>query len=208
MKKLILVLFILILIVGCRSTDSIMFKKEFESLNGNNNYVKVNISSDNPFVYITDEELVKKIENKSDLVVLFGYSKSNDTRIILNNIVKSCSSLGIDKIYYLDILDIRNELDVNENGEIITKKEGSKSYNKLLELLDGHLDDYILNGNIVGSRIYAPNILVIKNKKIEDVINGKSYLDTEEEKNKDSYEMIYNYLQKYTISTCDMNEAC
>ena len=208
MKKFILFLFVILLVVGCRNTDSIMFKREYENLNGNKNYVSVNIPSDNPFVYITDSELVKKIENKEDMIVLFGYSKSNETRSILENILSSCKSLNINTIYYLDILSIRNELEVNENGEVVTKKEGSDSYKKLLELLDGHLDEYIVNGNIMGTRIYAPNVLIIKDKNIFDVVNGKSYLETEEEKEKESKGMIYNYLKKYTNNSCDINEAC
>ena len=208
MKKLILFLFIIFLIVGCRNTDSITFKREFESLNSNKSYVSVDIPSDNPFIYITDSELVNKIENKEDLVVLFGYSKSNDTRSILSNLIKASNELGIEKIYYLDILNIRNQLELGENNEVITKEEGSEYYKKILELLDGHLDDYIVNGNIVGTRIYAPNILIIKNKKIEDIINGKSYLESEDEKEKESYSMIYEYLKKYNNNSCDMNEAC
>lgn len=208
MKKFILCLFIIFLVVGCRNTDSITFKHEFESLNSNKSYVSVDIPSDNPFVYITDSELVNKIENKEDLVVLFGYSKSNDTRSILNNLIKASNELGIEKIYYLDILNIRNQIELGENNELITKEEGSEYYKKMLELLDGHLEDYIVNGNIVGTRIYAPNILIIKNKKIEDVINGKSYLESEDEKAKESYSMIYEYLKKYNNNSCDMNEAC
>ncbi len=208
MKKLILFLFIIFLIVGCRNTDSITFKREFESLNSNKSYVSVDIPSDNPFIYITDSELVNKIENKEDLVVLFGYSKSNDTRSILSNLIKASNELGIEKIYYLDILNIRNQLELGENNEVITKEEGSEYYKKILELLDGHLEDYIVNGNIVGTRIYAPNILIIKNKKIEDIINGKSYLESEDEKEKESYSMIYEYLKKYNNNSCDMNEAC
>jgi len=208
MKKLVLVLFILFLVVGCRNVDSISFKNEYEKLNSNSDYVDVNIKSDNPFVYISDSDLVEKIENKEDLIVLFGYNKSNDTRFILDSMIDACNKLKIDKVYYLDILDIRNELEVNENGEVITKKEGSKAYTKLLELLEGHIEEYIVNGRNVGTRIYAPNILMIKNKNINDILNPKSYLESDDEKKKDSYNKIYEYLNKYVISTCDMNEAC
>ena len=208
MKKFILVIFILMLITGCRNTDSIMFKKEYESLNSNIEYAEVEIPSDNPFVYITDEKLVEKLENKEDMVVLFGYSKSNDTRNILNNLLKASSNLNIETIYYLDILNIRNELEMNENNEVVTKKEGSIYYTKMLELLGDTAEDYIINGEIVGTRIYAPSILVVKNKKIEGIINGKSYQESVEEREKESYNMIYEHLKKYNNNTCDVNEAC
>ena len=196
------------LITGCRNTDSIMFKKEYESLNSNIEYTEVEIPSDNPFVYITDEKLVEKLEKKEDMVVLFGYSKSNDTRNILNNLLKASSNLNIETIYYLDILNIRNELETNENNEVVTTKEGSIYYTKMLELLGDTAEDYIINGEIVGTRIYAPSILVVKNKNIEGIINGKSYQESVEEREKESYNMIYEHLKKYNNNTCDVNEAC
>ena len=208
MKKILFIIFILSFITGCRNQDSIKFKNEFESLNTNSNYVKVNIESSNPFVYITDENLVKLIEDKQDLVVLFGYSKSNDTRSIIENLIKVSNKLNIDKIYYLDIFNIRTDLELNESGETIIKKEGSSSYNKLIELLDEHLEDYIIDGNIVGKRIYAPNILVIKDKEIKGIIKGKSYLESAEEKDEDSYNQIEEHLRTYVSNSCTAESAC
>ncbi|MBR3661606.1 MAG: hypothetical protein IKN63_06910 [Bacilli bacterium] len=208
MKKFVLGIFILLLIIGCRTTDSIMFKGEYESLNNNLEYTKVSIPSENPFIYITDEELAKKLEEKQDMVVLMGYSKSNDTRNILSNLIKASNNLDIDTIYYLDILNIRDEKNINENGEIITTKEGSDFYKKILELLNDYLDEYIVNGEIVGTRIYAPSILVVKNKEIKGIVNGKSYLESPEEKEKESYNNIYEHLKKYQNNTCDLSEGC
>ena len=208
MKKFILIVFILFLTIGCRSTDSIMFKTEYESLNVNNSYVKVNIPSDNPFLYITDSELVKLIEEKKDMVVLFGYSKSNDTRSIIEDVIEISKNVNINSIYYLDVLEIRNELKVNENGETATSKEGSSAYNKILELLGESAEDYIINGNIVGKRIYAPSILIIKNNEILGITNGKSYLEDESERKKESYNILYEHLKKYNNNTCSVESAC
>ena len=52
-----------------KNVDAIMFKEEYESLNGKTNsndkaYRNISIDADNPFVYITAEELVEKINNK------------------------------------------------------------------------------------------------------------------------------------------------
>ena len=127
MKKAILIILTLILITGCRTSSSILFKQEFEKENYNNS-VKVSIPSDNPFVYITDSDLLKKIENKDNIIVLFGYSKSKETREVLNNLLKVSNNLNIDKIYYLDILEIRDEKNI-ENDEIKTIKQGTEEYN-------------------------------------------------------------------------------
>ena len=52
-----------------------------------------------------------------------------------------------DTIYYLNIKDDRDVLMLNENGDIITEKDGNKKYFELVEKLDSILDDYILTDN-------------------------------------------------------------
>ena len=194
MKKIILLLFILFLVIGCRKVDSIIFKEEFESLN--DKYTKVSIKSDNPVNYITEEDLIKKLENKEDIIVLFGYSKSNETRNILENLFDVLNELKIDKIYYLDIGNIRDEKQVI-NDEIKIIKEGSNYYNKLLNLLDNNLKEYIINNKSVGKRIYAPTILMIKNKNI-DIIDGLNDNITKE--------TIKEFFNNY--NSCNPNEGC
>ena len=193
MKKYVLIIIIILLITGCRNASSIEFKMEYESLNNNSNYTNVSLASDNPFLYITDELLVEKIENEEDLVVLFGYSKSNDTRDIIENIVKVSKELKIDKIYYLDILDIRDLIE-EEDGNIVIKEEGSASYYKLLELLDDYLDDYIVAGEVVEKRIYSGSILVVKDKEIKGFKKIKSNLENTSEKDQEIYKMISELL--------------
>ena len=207
MKKFLVILIFLLLLTGCRRTDSILFKNEFEKYNTNSEYTKVSIPSDNPFFYITDDDLLEKIDNKEDMVVLFGYSKSNDTRNIIDKLIEVSKKENINKIYYLDILDIREDKDVNDNGEIVITKEGSSSYLKIIDELKDYVNEYIIKNTIVGNRIYAPSILVIKNKNIE-YKNIKSYLDTEEDKNKDIEDMIITILEKYSKNSCDVNEGC
>ena len=195
---LLLLIVFLTFLTGCRTTDSIMFKKEFESLNSKEEYVDVNIKSDNPFVYISDSKLLEKIENKEDMVVLFGYSRSNETRSIIENLVNICKELNINTIYYLDIYDIRDEKTVN-NDEIIVSEEGSESYSKLLNILNGYLDDYVIGNMVVGKRIYAPSILVLKNNNIKVIKD----IDTD-----NAYNLIYNDLKEFNNNTCSVNEGC
>ena len=195
---LLLLIVFLTFLTGCRTTDSIMFKKEFESLNSKEEYVDVNIKSDNPFVYISDSKLLEKIENKEDMVVLFGYSRSNETRSIIENLVNICKELNINTIYYLDIYDIRDEKTVN-NDEIIVSEEGSESYSKLLNILNGYLDDYVIGNMVVGKRIYAPSILVLKNNNIKVIKD----IDTD-----NAYNLIYNDLKGFNNNTCSVNEGC
>lgn len=211
--KFILIIFTIFLLTGCSNKDNILFKEEYESLNTDSNYRSVSIPEDNPFVYITDAELVKKIENKEDMVVYFGFNKCPWCRSVIETFIEVSNDLNIDKIYYLDILDIRDTKELVD-GEIITSKEGSDSYYKLLDLLNDYLDDYVIEDQVVSKRIYAPNILVIKNSEIIGIVTGESDLLTNpfdeltDEVKKDSYDKIYSLLSKYNNLTCNSSHGC
>ena len=199
MKKFILIIFIIILFTGCRNTDSILFKEEYERLNSNSTYTKVNIPSDNSFVYIKDIDLANLIDKKEDLIVLFGYNKSNETRDIIDDLLSLSQELNIEKFLYLDIFDIRDEKNI-ENGEVVITEEASEGYNKIIELLNDSLDDYIINDKTVGKRIYAPTILIIKNQNIE-VLKNVNNIESNELKSLIERNLVNN-------NTCSVNESC
>ena len=205
MKRLLFIILTMLLVTGCRRVDNVLFKQEFEKENYNN--IQVSIPSDNPFVYITDSELVKKIENKENIIVLCGYAKSKETRLVIENLMNVSKKLNIKTIYYLDIIEIRDEKKY-ENNEVKTIKQGTDEYNKLLELLKDNLKDYKINNQIVGKRIYAPTILKIDNNI--SITNGlcdnydiNNYTNDMKQQ---SYDIIYNFLK--TNNICNPNEGC
>lgn len=205
--QILLIILCLFMITGCKKNDAVLFKEEYENLNKEDGYRSVTIPKDNPFVYISDEELAEKIENREDMVVYFGFNTCPWCRSIIENLIQVASDLKIKKIYYLDVLDIRDKKEIND-GKIETVKEGSKGYNKIVELLGNHISDYTVDNQVVGKRIYAPNILIIKEQEIYDVIEGVSDMETDPmmeltpEINKDSYNKIYDLLEKYTKTVC------
>lgn len=205
--KILVIILCLFMITGCKKSDAVLFKEEYEGLNKEEGYRSVSISKDNPFVYITDEELAKKIENREDMVVYFGFKTCPWCRSIIGNLIQVASELNIKKIYYLDVYDIRDKKEIKD-GNVETVKEGSAGYNKIVELLDNHLSDYTIDNQVVGKRIYAPNILVIKEQEILDVIEGISDMQTDPmmeltpEIQEDSYNKIKDLLKKYTSMTC------
>lgn len=206
MKKFLLIIFILLLTFGCRKVDSILFKEDFEKENYNTK-IKVNIPSDNPISYITEEDLVKKIENKEDIIVLFGYSKSIETRSMIENLINIAKTSNIKTIYYLDILEIRDEK-IYQDNEIETIKNGTEEYTKLLELLNDNLDDYIVNNQSVGKRIYSGTILKISNKNISLIRGISDNFDINnynDDMKKESYDKINNFLNN---NSCSPNEGC
>ena len=141
MKKIISILLIVVLMIsvtGCVISndikDSEKFKEEYESQNGKKSKSgkenrKVSISEDNPFVYTTAEEISKKMDNKETFIVYFGFSTCPWCRSIIEELIKCAKDSKVDKIYYVDVLDIRDTKEIDEEGNIKTTKEGTRGYN-------------------------------------------------------------------------------
>lgn len=227
MKKILLSLLMVLLLVGCtnKDSDAYKFKTEYEKLNNQDNgygssYRELKISKKNPFVYITDEELVKKFDNEESFIVYFGFSSCPWCRSVVNNIVEVSKELEIDTVYYLDVKGIRSIIDIDENGELKTTTQGSEGYYKLLNKMSNVLEDYELvqGENVINAgekRIYAPNIVTVKKGKaisLTTAISSKlsnPYDELTEEINKESKDMIREQFNEYlTNDSCSLDKAC
>ena len=143
MKKVLSILLIIsitILITGCvdKKTDAYKFKEEYERINNKDNghsnkYREISIPDDNPFIYATDTEIVKKIENKESFIVYFGFPTCPWCRSVLEELIKAAKDKEINQIYYVNVLDIRDVKEVDDDGNIKTTKEGTDAYKKLIE---------------------------------------------------------------------------
>ena len=139
MKKKILFLFILMVIMGLvlgyvykkdsdyKKTDAYKFKVEYESLNGKLNdyekeYRSVNIDKENKIKYASAKDIVKKIENNETFVVYFGFSKCPWCRSMIENLIELSNSYD-QTIYYVDVLEIRDKIEVVD-GELKTTTKG------------------------------------------------------------------------------------
>ncbi len=216
LKLLLIISLACFLITGCfnkKESDGIRFKEEYETLNKEDDYRDVSIPSDNPMVYINDVELSSKIENKEDMVIYFGFKTCPWCRSIIENLIKASQDLKISKIYYLDILEIRDKKEIDEDGNVKVVNPGSEGYQKLLTLLGDSLSDYTISSTVVGKRIYAPNIIYIKDGVISEVISGVSDMQTDskmeltKEIKDDSYQKIYDFLSNYANFTCS-SQGC
>ena len=214
MKKIILSLVVvlsLFLLTGCnnKETDAIKFKEEYEGINnkktedGKHKYREVNISKDNPIVYATEDEIVEKINKKESFIVYFGFKECPWCRSVLEELIHAAKDKKVDKIYYVDVLDIRDVKEL-ENGEIKTSREGTEGYMKLVELLGEVLDDYTLTNEndesveVGEKRIYAPNVVAISKGKAIQLETGISD-DLE-----DPYSKLTKKIKKYAYNkfTC------
>lgn len=199
-------------------TDNIKFKEEYEKLNNKDN-INVTINENNPFIYSNASNIIKRINNKETFVIYFGFNKCPYCRTILPILIEVSEYLEVDKIYYVDIFNIRDTIIINDDNELETAKEGTKEYNELLEILNDVLEDYTLKdkeGNTVSTdkkRIYAPSIVTVVEGEIIDLETGISDdFDIDKELSKEDkqgiYDKFYKILDDYIIreSMCGVEE--
>ena len=166
-----------------KNSDAYKFKVEYESLNGEKSKSgvenrSVSISKKNRIIYSTADEIAKKIDNNETFVVYFGFAACPWCRSMIENLVDMSVDKGVD-VYYVDVLDIRDTIEVVD-GEVKKTKEGTKGYMELLDKLDSVLSDYSLkdkDGNDVETnekRIYAPNVVAVVNGLPQKMVEGVS----------------------------------
>lgn len=205
------------------SKDAVTFKKEYEALNNrvnpNNNklYPEVSISNDNPVKYSSYDEIFEVLKSGTG-VIYFGFPECPWARNLVPVMLSAAKEVEIDTIYYLNIKDDRDVLMLNENGDIITEKEGNKKYFELVEKLDSILDDYILTDNDGKSvstgkkRIYTPLLIFVKNGKIiahhTDTVDSQTdpYVALNDRQSEELLLKLINYMSKISANVCD--ESC
>lgn len=210
-------------------TDAIKFKEEYEALNGVSNANGVQnrsilIDEDNPIIYASAKDISSMIENKESFIVYFGFSACPWCRSVIPSLISAAKDNGVTKIYYVDVLNIRDRYELNEENKAVRTVEGTEDYYKLLEQLDSILDDYApltykTNKNktkkvkINEKRIYAPNIIAVKNGKpvaLEDGIIDAltdSHMDLTDEMKceiKERFKCLFESLKEDNI-VCDID---
>ncbi len=234
MKRIILLFGILIIIAfsltGCKDKeieeDVITFKEEYESLNGEvsnsgRDYRSVSIDEDNPYIYITAEELIEKMDNGESFYVYFGSSMCPWCRSVIETATEVANSNSISEIYYVDIWDddgneiLRDKYIINDNNELEQTIEGTSTYYEILERFNDFLDDYTLTDddgkevNVGEKRLYAPTFVFIENGEVSRLVTGipdslNSPYDELTEEIKNDQEEIF---EEFFSNLCT-NELC
>lgn len=225
--KILVVLFSITLLIGCmKDNDATKFKNEYESLNGqtiNGKKVRsVSIDSNNPFKYKEAKDIIKMMDNKESFVVYFGFAKCPWCRSVLETLIEVAKDQGLDTIYYVDVLDIRDTLKVDDNNEVVTDKKGTDDYYKLLEYFDNVLSEYKLtdsNNEKVETnekRIYAPNVVSVVDGEAKELTTGISskqddaYMTITKEMKKETYNNFKCIIKCVLESknSCSINKEC
>lgn len=226
-RGLLLIIFLLVIFIsfGCgKKTDGEKFKSEYESLNGETSaygseYLNLSISKNNKIIYKTDEEIIDVIKNET-AVIYFGFNSCPWCRSMVENFLDVTEELNIQNVYYVDVKEIRDTLEF-KNGSVVRTKSGTSAYYELLSLLGDYLDTYTIkdsNGNdydTTEKRIYAPNVVVVKDGKVLGLTTGVStdlsnpYTGITDDTKKQSYDMLYNLIKKIKPSNvCIDGGAC
>ena len=150
--------------------DEKKFKEEYESLNSKKDsrgrdYIKVSIDEDNGMVYATYDELHKLLTEGTG-VIYFGYPECPWCRNAVPMLLQAASNKGLDNIYYFNAKEIRDVKLLDEDGNIVTEKEGTKEYYELLNILGDHLGEYEgLNDDSI-KRLYFPTVVFVRDGKV------------------------------------------
>lgn len=194
LKKL-LILFLCITCLGCaKESDNMKFKKEYESLNNttrekDNKIIRsISIDENNPFVYSTCEEISNKINDKETFIIYFGFADCPWCRSVLEPFIQCSNDNKIATVYYVDIKDVRDEKE-EQDGKVITTKEGDQNYMKLIEQLSSILPDYVDE-----KRIMAPSFISIVNGTPTLLVDGISEDQT------DGYQDLTDDMISYSYS--------
>ncbi len=200
------------------SEDASKFKNEYEALNGEVSSTgqairSVSIPNDNPFVYSSAEDILKKIEKGDTFIVYFGFPNCPWCRSVIEKATEIANIQNIKTIYYVNIRNDKNEeilrdkYILGKKNKVVKEEDGTEEYKKLLEKLDSVLDDYTLTTQdgdeikVGEKRIYAPNFIYVKNGtplKLEEGISSKqssSSQELTEEILKDEEELFTKFFQ-------------
>ena len=185
------------------------FKLEYESLNGKNDYIDVNIPSDNNIVYADYEQIFDILDGTG--VIYFGYPECPWCRNAVPVLIEAAKEAEVDQIYYLNNNEDRDTKTLKD-GKVVTEKEGTDNYNTLLEKLGDKASTYEgLEDNSI-KRLYFPTLVVVKNGEITDYIEGT--VDSQKDPQKPLNEKQKKELKdKYTkamkkLKTCNQNSKC
>lgn len=171
--------------------DAILFKQEYEMLNGKKNardipYRNVNIPENNPIYYASAEDIIDYMDEKETFYVYFGDTKCPWCRSTVEKMIEVASKNKIEKVYYVSIWDeehneiLRDTYELNSKNKPTLKKEGTTAYKELLVRFDSLLSPYTLTTSkgkkveVGEKRIYAPNFVYVEKGKAIDLISGNS----------------------------------
>ena len=150
-------------------SDGARFAAEYMEHNGQlrsngEPHIDLNISEDNPVVYLEANEVISKLESGTGIINL-GFPICPWCREIVPHLIELARQEDV-PLYYMNIQPIRDVLELDESGEIITETEGTPEYHRMVELLYDWLWEYAGLNDPDIKRIYVPTTIFVREGKI------------------------------------------
>lgn len=204
-------------------SDANKFRTEYMELNDKINetngeaYPIVNIPANNTVKYIKPKEAVKMLKEDSG-IIYFGYNTCPWCRSLVSTLTEVASEKN-EKIYYVDIKDIRSTF-IIENGKLTKNKKGTKDYYNILKELDDYLEEYFLeddDGNKYDTkekRLYAPTLVAVSGGNVTGVHIGtvtsqkSGYDKLTESEIKELRNIITDLISKKNEVVCTKDSNC
>ena len=137
---------------------------------------------------------------------------------MINPLLEIVKDNNVKKVYYLNILELRDSYEV-EDKKVLRTKEGSDSYYKILDELSEYLKDYSIT-DVKGKeyatgvkRLYAPTVVMVKDGEVkafhEDVVESLEdpYAGLNKEQDKELRTIFNDMITKYQGNVCTQ-EGC
>ncbi|MFT3943385.1 MAG: hypothetical protein QM705_06110 [Ancrocorticia sp.] len=147
------------------------FITEYEGLNGqttskgDNTYTEMDIPDDHRFINASEEQ-IRDLLTDGDGAIFFGFPECPWCRNAVPVMDEAAKAVNLDNIYYVNVLEMRDEKVRNENGEIVTDKEGTEFYYYLLEELGDHAPEYKALEDPTERRISVPLVAIVVEGKV------------------------------------------
>jgi thiol-disulfide isomerase/thioredoxin len=158
---------------GCAPEDDTscttnQFAQDMESLNGQDNgyggkHLEIDIAAPNTVKYATYQE-VENMLSFGTGVIYFGFPECPWCRNLAPTLVDVANEYETNVLYFNN----RNERDTKKlvDGQVVTEKEGTENYYKILELLKDHTSVYDGLEDDSIKRLYFPTVVFVKNGTI------------------------------------------
>ena len=144
-------------------------------------------------------------------IIYVGFPECPWCRNIVAILVNTLQEYGI-SFYYYNAYDIRDQKHLDENGTIITDKEGTKEYYEILSLLGDTVSEYVGLNDSSHKRLYFPTIVFVKNGEVITVHQGtiESQTNPYVELTLEQKDEIISILEQAIAKTYDIvcNENC
>ena len=196
-------------------SDAEKFKQEFEQYNGltyedtNDKLIDVEIPNNNPFVYKTGKEIVEIMQSE-DAYILFGYASCPLTRAAIEVLIETAKEENIDKIYYVDIKNMRDEYVPGEGIIPGQTKEGTEAYYEILNIFGSKLDKYYVASDdnfylfdTGVTRLLSPTLVAVSKGKVismhaeltDDYEENSELTEEEKEELRKDYKDVFESLK-------------